>query len=376
MTNNDMNIIAEAKNAEEMSQAIVSTMEQKAREIENRIRADYDSAALANRGTRQLTSEERKFYTTMANAMRTANPMQELTNTPMPQTIVEAVFDDLAQQHPLLDMVDFVSTPAVTEFVYNAAGYDAATWGPLTDAFKKELNGSFKIINLTANKLSAFIIVPKALLEVGPEWLDRYVRAFLAESIAEGLEDGIINGNGKDAPIGMIKDLTAAIDPSTGYADKTAVSLTDLTPKSYAKILATLAQTEAGNARPVDQVYMIVNPVDYLNIVFPATTQQVVTGGYVNNVFPYATTVIQSKAVPSGKAIFGLAKKYFFGLTASTKEGRIEFSDDVKFLDDQRAYATKLYGNGTPKDNNAFVVADISKLKVTYPTVNTATTTA
>lgn len=42
--------------------------------------------------------------------------------------------------------------------------------------------------------------------------------------------------------------------------------------------------------------------------------------------------------------------------------GKIEYSDEVRFLDDERVYITKMYGNGLPLDNNAFVVADITGL--------------
>lgn len=42
--------------------------------------------------------------------------------------------------------------------------------------------------------------------------------------------------------------------------------------------------------------------------------------------------------------------------------GKIEYSDEIRFLDDERVYITKMYGNGLPLDNNAFVVADITGL--------------
>jgi len=50
-------------------------------------------------------------------------------------------------------------------------------------------------------KLSAFIPVSQSILDLGPEWLDRYVRTILSEAIFEGLEGGIIKGTGKDEPI-------------------------------------------------------------------------------------------------------------------------------------------------------------------------------
>ena len=50
--------------------------------------------------------------------------------------------------------------------------------------------------------------------------------------------------------------------------------------------------------------------------------------------------------------------------------GKIEYSDEVRFLDDERVYITKMYGNGLPLDNNAFVVVDITGLTAATLEVN------
>ena len=85
-------------------------------------------------------------------------------------------------------------------------------------------------------------------------------------------------------------------------------------------------------------------------------------GTFTNNVLPYPTTVIQSVSVPQNKAILGLGKKYFMGI-GTAKSGKIEYSDQYRFLEDERVYLTKLYGHGEPKDNNAFLVLDITNLQ-------------
>jgi hypothetical protein len=72
-------------------------------------------------------------------------------------------------------------------------------------------------------------------------------------------------------------------------------------------------------------------------------------------------TVVQSPAVPVGFAVLGIANRYWAGL-GTQSGGRIEYSDDVKFLDDQRVYRVKLYGNGRALDENSFVYLDITEL--------------
>ncbi len=41
---------------------------------------------------------------------------------------------------------------------------------------------------------------------------------------------------------------------------------------------------------------------------------------------------------------------------------KIEYSDEVKFMDDERVYIAKQYANGMPKDNDSFQVFDITNL--------------
>ena len=72
--------------------------------------------------------------------------------------------------------------------------------------------------------------------------------------------------------------------------------------------------------------------------------------------------VIQSAALDEGEGIMGLAKKYFMGVAAGSS-GKIEYSDEYQFLEDNRVYITKMYGMGRPKDNNAFQYLDLTSLK-------------
>ena len=146
------------------------------------------------------------------------------------------------------------------------------------------------------------------------------------------------------------------------YSDKTAVAVTDLSPASYGPLLATLSKGPNGKSRAVSRVLLVVNPEDYFTRVFPATTVRAADGTYSKDVFPFPTTVVQSAAVPAGKAVMGLPAKYFMGL-GTQSGGKIEYSDEYKFLERQRIYAIFLYGYGRAMDENAFLLLDISGLK-------------
>ncbi|SHH56478.1 phage major capsid protein, HK97 family [Clostridium intestinale DSM 6191] len=213
------------------------------------------------------------------------------------------------------------------------------------------------------NKLSAFLPVAKSMLDLGPAWLDRYVRAILGESVQNGLEEGIIKGSGKNMPIGMNRQVGDDVTVTGGeYPEKQTVPVTRLDPVTYGDLISSLAKTPKDKSRVVSEVLMLVNPVDYLKKVMPASTVIRTDGSYASNVFPFPTRVIQSIQVPEDRAIIGLGRRYFMGI-GTAKSGKIEYSDEYKFLEDERVYLVKLYGHGEPLDNNAFIYADISNLE-------------
>ena len=165
------------------------------------------------------------------------------------------------------------------------------------------------------------------MLEAGPTWLDRYVRTILAESIANGLEEAIIDGSGLNDPVGMRRNPNGALDPVTGYPLTVAVPLAEITPETYGGILALCLLDRLGSTEQYPEVIFIVNPVDYFTKLMPATTQMV-NGTWVKDIFPFPTRVIQSVHMPQGEAIIGLANRYFFGLGAG-EGGRIEYSESL-----------------------------------------------
>jgi len=343
-----------------------------------------DNQILAGRGVRVLTSEERQYYEKVIEAMKSDAPKQALSgfDNVLPKTVIDAVFEDITESHPLLNAIQFENAGAMVEYLYSSMdGRFKAVWGKLCDKITKQLGASFHKLNFGQNKLSAFVPVCKAMLDLGPEWLDRYVRAILYEAIANGLEDGIINGRGVATgaadpddhifePIGMIRDLDN-YNLATGFAAKATVPVSDFSPENYGGLIAQLSVNRNGLNRVVTEVILIVNPVDYLTKIFPATTYKTPQGGYVKDIFPFPTKVVQSAWVSQGKAILGIAKRYF-AVLGTGKDGRIEYSDEYKFLEDERTYLIKLYGFGRPIDNSSFLYLDISELKPHHPIVRVA----
>lgn len=343
----------------------------------NGILGATDSNILASRGVRQLTSKEKKFYESLiAGARQEVAPGSVITGIgeALPETTIESVFDDLKQNHPLLNAINFTNTSAITKMVMNKQGSQTATWDELNTPITKQLVGEIEIVTMTLCKLTAYMFVTFDMLDLGPAWIDKYVRETLAEALSVGFETAIVDGNGVNQPIGMTRNFTGSFNSSTGYARNSATAIKALDTDTYGTLLSTLAKAPNGNIRTISEVVLIVNPVDYFTKVMPATTVLAPDGTYRNNIFPFPTKLIQSVGAPEGHAIIGLAPRYFMGM-GTAKGGKLEYDDSYKFIEDLRTYKIKLYGMGKPLDKNAFIYLDISNLKNVLPTFKVVTET-
>ncbi|WMJ81968.1 phage major capsid protein [Clostridium sp. MB40-C1] len=351
----------ESGNADDLSIAIVAM----ATDIENNITKQAkasinedlnDKAIMNKRGLNPLTAEEIKYYNEVISKGGFKG-VEEL----MPKTVIDRVFEELEKEHPLLSKINFINTTGITEWINRTNDVEAAWWGALSDEIKKKLDNGFKKEKTDLFKLSAYIPVTKSMLDLGPQWLDKFVRTMLAESMAIALELAIVAGTGKEQPIGMLKDLNKPVTEGV-YADKDSIKLIDFAPATLGKnVMAPL--TKEGT-RNVTGIIMVVNPVDYWEKIFGQTTFLTSQGTYVYGVMPIPGDIIQSVAVPKGKMIAGMAKDYFMGIGSSQK---IEYSDQYHFLEDERVYLAKQYGNGKPKDNDSFLVFDINDLETEPP---------
>lgn len=331
--------------------------------------ASDEQATLRARGYRVLTPKEKAFYDKMIKAGKSSNPKQEFTSLiekeGMPETVIEDVYKELKEEHPLLSRIKYVYVKYLTKWLLNDNPKQLAKWGEITDEIEKEIKSGFRMIDMNQSKLSGFLFLHKSLLDLGPTFLDNYVRTVLKEAMACGLEDGIVNGSGvKGEIIGLSRNVAegVSINTETGYPLKEKIKVTEFTPAPYGELVGKLLKSEKGYIRPVTQVDLVVNPIDYVTTIMPATTYLTPDGKYVNGVFPFPTNVISSSAVKEGEAHLSLLDEYFLGMGMNSNAA-IEYSDDYKFVQDQRTYVAKLYAAGLPKDNTISITLDISELQ-------------
>ncbi len=338
--------------------------------------ASNDAAVLAQRGFRQLTAPETAYWQRVIDALSSATPKQEFAafagvpDKMMPTTIFDEILKDIQETHPLLAALNMTNVGFVTEWLRNKHTRQLAAWGSVGEAITKEITSAFEVIDVKQGKLSSFALISLDMLKLGPTWMDGYVRTVIGQAMACGLEHGAVTGMGaKGEPVGLDRDIHEGVSfsTSTGYPKKAAEKVTDLTPATYGKLAAKLAKDERGKAKAIDfrngGLALACSPADYLSKVMPATTVLTAGGQYVRDLFPLPTEVYPTTELEDGTAILFLPREYdvFVG-----GDRGIEYSDEAKFLEDQRAFKAVMYAYGRAYDNTSAIVLDISKLDPAY----------
>ena len=372
--------------AGQMTEAWQATLDS----IAQSVRGDFelyqmtnDSAVLAQRGYRQLTSEENRFYEALTSAARQSdhvNARQAFLDIIgdgkdedlMPVTIIEDVSKDLEQEHELLQVISFTYTGYATKWIRNKHNAAKAVWGKITDAITKEITSDLETMSIDQNKLTAFLVIPLDIIDMGYVFVDGYARAVLKEAVYDGLEASIVTGTGVDMPVGLDRDVHSGVSVSTtdGYPQKTAIKVTSFEKKTYFDLVSRLAKTERGKNRKFGEVCLIVNQADYLSKIAPATTL-LTQMGYQGNIFPFPTRPVVSNEIADGKAIMFIPNCYTF-CVGGKRNGTIEMDDSFKFLDDARTYKIIQHGDGIADDNTAAILLDISELEELVPSFKVA----
>jgi hypothetical protein len=158
----------------------------------------------------------------------------------------------------------------------------------------------------------------------------------------------------------MIMDLST-FNATTGYSPKAATPLMDFSPATVgSEIMGPLTKngSKVIGTDGADGLVYVVNPLDYWTTIFPATTPYVdAMGVYKYKVLPLPGTFVQSAAMPQGRLVAGRGKDYFMGVGTAR---RFEVLKELRAIEDETVYLTKIYGNGKPEDNDSFLVFDIT----------------
>lgn len=368
----------------EMQMAISESVAQEYRDAV----ASNDAVILAQRGFRQLTSEETEYYQMLIDALSAADPRQEFANITkgddnsfpektLPETVIDDIFKNLTENHPLLALIRPKSTQYITTWLRNKHTRQLAVWGEIETDIRGELKSAWEVVSVKQGKLTCFMVIHRDTLALGPTFLDAYMRTVMSEAMACGMEAGICCGKGvAGEPVGLDRDIRqgVAISSTDGYPRKGKVIVTGFEPEEYGRLVAKLSKDERGHVKQsVDKLTLVCNLTDYLTKVMPSTTVKTVDGEYKRNLFPIPTNVVTAEVIPAGDAILFLPDEY--DLFVAGNRG-IEYSDEYKFLEDLRVCKNVSYAFGMAHDNNSALLLDISNLEPGYVNVKVKGTVA
>ncbi|MRX70851.1 phage major capsid protein [Bacillus lacus] len=307
-----------------------------------------DRSILQNRGQNVLTSEETKFF---QNAIDKKGFDEDSI---LPVTTQDRIFEDLVAEHPLLNALGLVDMGAVTRII-TSDPEGAAVWGPLFGDIKGQLGATFGEEEITQLKLTAFAVVPNDMLELGPVWVERYVRTIAVEAISVGLERGFVLGGGaaKHEPVGLTKD----VRPDGAVVDKAPSGVLTFEPgrttvTELKNVVKGLSKNAKGKVRRVaGRIVAVVNPFDHFDIVAASTTQNS-NGVYTSNL-PFNPQIVESEFVTEGTVIFFIRGEY---LAVTAGGYKLKKFDQTLAIEDATLYTIKQFANGKPRDNNSSVV--------------------
>lgn len=359
-----LNMVKDENSTQEQREAAFTSMfDALQADLTNKITAEArqmtaDQHILASRGQNILTTEEKEFFNEIAQSVLDSGFAEEKL---LPETTQNRIFEGLREAHPLLDALGLQNLGAVSKFIYSDPT-KAYAWKEIFGTITGQGRADFTEQSFTQLKLTSFVVIANDMLELGPEWVERYVRELLIETISTGLEFGFVNGRGQAQlePVGLMMN----VDANTGaVTPKTSSGTLTFAPSQYGEVIvgelfnviSALSVDEAG--KPVNvagNVVMVVNPTDAIAVQF-RTTIQTPNGSYVTSL-PYNVQLVTSKEVPTGKAIFFVKGRYLAAIAGGT---RLRKFDQTLAIEDATLYTIKQIANGQPKDNKAALVYDL-----------------
>lgn len=340
-----------------------------AEEAGEQVRAEYeelknvtDNRVLEARGIPTLTAEETKFYN---EAVKTGGFDSDVV---WPETILERIFENLQKDHPILGIINFTPTVGRVK-VIRARRSGVAVFGPLHKDLEGQLDAKFGAAEFVQLALTAFFLISNDTLDLGPRWIDRFINISLTEAVRDIWAEKVITGTGNDEPIGLLKDLDGSVTGGV-YPDKASAGTLTFAKNKIIAELAGVMKKLSKYTYKIDKndvgtteyrkvsgnVYLIVNPVNYYDII------SAVTFANLNNVYgsnmPFINVdhIIESIDVPENKLIAYVGGEY--EATQSRPE-KVYVYKETFAMKRATLYAIDMLGNGYPTNNDAAQIYDL-----------------
>ena len=330
---------------------------------EQNAKAAYDAEYRKSLNLPNLSQKEKEFYEKFKDVKQAITAKQIDI---IPEEIIDRTLDDVKKASDIMKLINFAPANVKKWLVASKTG--AAEWGELTGGITGEMSATFTSLNIELHKMTVFMIIPKAIQDLALPFVDRYFTAILSEAVQDGLVQAYLNGDGKNAPIGIMRQINTTDTDGTNKAKTVLTTVKKFSPKGLAPIRKTLSNN---GLRTVGTLYLLCNPNDEAEYVDPALYGEALTGGYRNTSFLPIEKIVDAN-VPAGKAIITIEKAYVMGLSSVS----MKTYDQTKAMDDADVIIGKAYGNGRAIDDNTAVVFDVTKLEEYVLPVTQVTTPA
>lgn len=300
----------------------------------------------------QLSARERKFFNEVNKEV--GYKEEKL----LPQETIDRIFEDVSTAHPLLEAIGIVNS-GMRRKIIRSKSSGKAVWGNIYGEIKGQLDAAFSEAENIDFKLTAFVVIPKDLQDLGVGWVERYVRLQIDEAYAVALEAAFLDGDGNGKPIGLTRQVQEGVSVSGGvypekdpsgtltFADaKTAI-------KELTKVFKLHSVKEDGKTAVVTagKLVMVVNPQDAWEVRAQYTTLNAM--GVFVTAMPFNLEIIESVAQTASKVTTFIKGRYY-----GTVGGGITIRkyQETLAMEDMDLYTAKTFAYGKADDNTAAAV--------------------
>lgn len=289
----------------------------------------------------------------------------------LPETTIDQIFDDLTKGHPLLDALGVINAGVRLKFLKSETTGELV-WGKIFDGIKGQLDANFASEEAIQNKATAYVVIPKDLDDLSVKWIERFVRLQITEVFATGLEVAFLNGDGKDKPIGLVRDVSKDVSVVDGvYPEKTASGTLEIDLEGTGKNnLITMRQIKKRHATKEDgkrlatagKLNLVVSPEDAVDLEVAFAVPDA-NAAYVNRV-PFNINIIESEAQAEGQVVSFVTGRYDAVVAGGVT---IRKFDQTYALEDLDLYTVKQFAYGKAKDDKAAAIWNLQVTETASP---------
>lgn len=284
----------------------------------------------------------------------------------IPEETIDRIFEDMKNQHPLLEKIGLVNTGLRLQII-TSEHEGSATWGKIFGEIKGQLKASFGTRQEMQNKLTAFVVIPKDFQKFGPVWVESFIRLQLTEAFAVALESAFLNGDGNDKPIGLTRKLVG-----TGQAgamiydkkDKQGKKVTLESPRAIINQVTDIfkyhsVKADGKQVDPMGKVVLVLNPEEYWEVEKALTSFN--DNAEYKRTVPLGLQIISSTAQEKGYATSFIQGRYdaFVGGGIEIKRYPETFA-----MEDLDLFIAKQFAFGKAHDDKTSAIWELDFSKV------------